>query len=265
MGLRGWVCAAFFAVAAAAAAVAARRAWTWALVEFAPQFEPYILLQMANSYIPRSNPPFPDKAYYFPDAHILEEHWEEIAAEWHAVVKRLGGESKLPEYPDIDPLQGTITRNNAWRMVMMHVLWADTKNAAYFPRTMELLRQCRGIRNAFFSVLEPGTELTPHMGPMNSQIRYHLGIDVKQPEKCTLFVDGIERHWKEGEGFVWDDIYVHSAANHGTTPRVVLFLDIDRRDISWTGKIIDYILVKLFRSQPYFEIGLHAAQLNKND
>ena len=255
--MAGWLCA---ATAVAVLGVAAAAAWAWALHVFAPQYEPYGLLTMANPYIQRTNPPFPDKAYYFPDAHILEDNWRDIAAEWHAAVAKYGA-TRLPEYKDIDPVQGTITNHGAWRMIMFYVLWEETKNAEQFPRTMELLRQCHGIRNAFFSVLDAGVELSPHTGPMSSQIRYHLGIDVREPDKCTLNVEGIERHWKEGEGFVWDDIYVHSVQNHGSTPRVVLFLDIDRRDITVVGKVVDYLLVKLFRRQPYFEAAMLNGQL----
>ena len=206
----------------------------------------------------------PDKAYYFPDAHILEDNWEVIAAEWHAAVAKFGHQA-LPEYKDIDPVQGTITHHNAWRMVMMLVMWRETPNAAEFPRTMELLRRCHGVRNAFFSVLDPGTELAPHHGPMNSQLRYHLGIDVREPESCVLVVEGIRRHWYNGQGFIWDDMYMHAVQNHGSTPRVVLFLDIDRRDINWIGQLVDYVLIHLFIRQPYFAHGIYQAQLDKSD
>jgi aspartyl/asparaginyl beta-hydroxylase (cupin superfamily) len=248
------------AATAAVVAAVAVGGWVWAVKVFAPQFDPYDLLQLSNLYIHRTNPPFPDKDYYFPDAHVLEANWTVMADEWRAVVAKYGVEG-LPEYKNIDPLQGTITRNNAWRMVMMVVLWGETKNAAEFPRTMELLRQCRGIRNAFFSVLEPGTALTPHWGPQSAQMRYHLGIDVREPERCTLNVEGVERHWYNGDGFVWDDRYLHSARNEGTTPRVILFLDVDRRDLTVAGHVIDRVLVWLFRAQPYFGVGLRNAEL----
>lgn len=68
-------------------------------------------------------------------------------------------------------------------------------------------------------------ELAPHAGPQRAVLRYQLGLVVPEPEACELRVAGTLARWREGEGMLWDDTFEHSAANRGTRPRVVLWLD----------------------------------------
>lgn len=122
------------------------------------------------------------------------------------------------------------------------------ENCARAPRTAALLRNIPGLYTAFFSVLDPHQQITPHWGYYKGFLRYHLGVIIPGDNadgSCWLRVNGnpednaledetlIERgevyHWKNGEGIVFDDNYLHDAANESDEVRVVLWLDLRRK------------------------------------
>ena len=97
------------------------------------------------------------------------------------------------------------------------------------PRTMEGLRRVELATdlpegNLCASILQPGTEVTPHCGPTNIRLRAHLGLDV--PEDCGLNVAGETRAWRNGEWLVFDDSFEHSAWNRSSRPRMILIVDV---------------------------------------
>jgi beta-hydroxylase len=129
------------------------------------------------------------------------------------------------------------------------------ENCARCPRTAALLREIPGLYTAVFSVLYPGQVIAPHWGYYKGILRYHLGVVIpydNSNEACWLRVHGdrhdneLQRdkknsqrdtssivkgevyHWHEGEGIVFDDNYLHDAANGSDQIRVVLWLDLKR-------------------------------------
>ena len=53
------------------------------------------------------------------------------------------------------------------------------------------------------SVMLPGTEVWPHVGPSNTRIRAHLGIKVPEDfENLWIVVNREKRHWKENEWLI---------------------------------------------------------------
>ncbi len=97
------------------------------------------------------------------------------------------------------------------------------------PKTVSLLEKVPDLVTAGFSALMPGTHIKPHTGYTGAVLRCHLGVSVPEPEACALKVAGVERHWREGETFVFDDTSLHEAWNRGTRPRIVLLLDFKNR------------------------------------
>ena len=121
------------------------------------------------------------------------------------------------------------------------------ENCTRAPQTAELLKRIPNMDNAFFSVLDPNQYITPHWGYYKGFLRYHLGVVIPENNengKCWLRVNDdladndqqekelIERgekyHWHEGEGIIFDDNYLHDAANESDEVRVVLWLDMRR-------------------------------------
>jgi len=51
-----------------------------------------------------------------------------------------------------------------------------------------------------------------------------------------LTLDGVDYPWLDGEELLFDQTYLHSAANHTATPRVILFCDVEKTQLRWLFK-----------------------------
>ena len=84
------------------------------------------------------------------------------------------------------------------------------------------------------SLFPPGKVLRPHKGAFKGVWRYHLPLYVEDfgdgRSSCELTIDGQSYHLQEGEGFLWDDTFMHSAINRSSQPRVVLLFDVFRKE-----------------------------------
>lgn len=228
---------------------------------------PYAVLAWANRVIAPActNGPFlsaAEAAEAFPQRALLEAP---------AAVAAMAAEcaAALPSaraYGAIDPHQAATATRGTWRMyplLYMHTPVAGARAAC--PRTAALLDAAiaRGarIRNAFFSILEPHTALRPHVGIIQAVVRYHLGLLVPpDPRTATLHVGRETRHWRVGEGFLWDDMYEHAAVNDSDVPRAVLFLDIVRPDLTPWGAAADWVTTRAVRHNAAFRAAVAAAE-----
>ena len=77
--------------------------------------------------------------------------------------------------------------------------------------------------------MAPGTLVTPHTGLSNTRVRIHLGLSV--PDGCGVVVNEEARTWVEGKCIAFDDSYLHSVWQNGSTPRVVLIVDVWHPDL----------------------------------
>ena len=135
-----------------------------------------------------------------------------------------------------------------WKTFMFKSGSFIDENCARCPETAALLRQVPGLYTAFFSVLEPHQQLTPHWGYYKGFQRYHLGVLIpnnNEDRSCYLRInadpyDNAQRdpglvekgetyYWKNGEGILFDDNYLHDAGNLSDQPRVILWLDMRRQ------------------------------------
>ena len=64
-------------------------------------------------------------------------------------------------------------------------------------------------------------------------------------------MEGRERQWRAGTGVVWDDRFLHTLRNTGTQPKVVLALDLERRDVTVLAVAIDALALRLLRRHEY--------------
>jgi hypothetical protein len=62
-----------------------------------------------------------------------------------------------------------------------------------------------------FAELPPGAKLNPHRDPFAGSMRYHLGLATPNDDRCFIEVDGERHSWRDGEGVIFDETYIHWA------------------------------------------------------
>jgi beta-hydroxylase len=96
------------------------------------------------------------------------------------------------------------------------------------PRTTELLRAIPSVKAAMFASLPPGGVLNPHKDPYAGSMRYHLGLRTPNEVGCWIDVDGERYSWRDGQGVVFDETFIHTAENRTDVERLILFCDVAR-------------------------------------
>lgn len=116
-----------------------------------------------------------------------------------------------------------------WKRFYLKWYEAEHPSAAeYCPRTVDILRGIPQVKAAMFAVLPPGGQLNPHRDPFAGSLRYHLGLSTPNEDRCFIEVDGERYSWRDGQSVVFDETYIHWAANESDTTRTILFCDIER-------------------------------------
>ena len=59
-------------------------------------------------------------------------------------------------------------------------------------------------------------------------MRYHLGLDTPNDERCAIWVDGKAFSWRDGVGVLFDEPYMHWVRNDTDRSRLILLCDIER-------------------------------------
>jgi ornithine lipid ester-linked acyl 2-hydroxylase len=150
-----------------------------------------------------------------------------------------------------------------WKAFMFKSGEFIEENCKLAPKTAALIRDIPGVYTAFFSVLYPHQVITPHWGYYKGFLRYHLGVlipDNNETDQCwirvnsdpqqndqqdkALIENGERYYWKNGEGIIFDDNYLHDAANESDQIRVVLWLDL-RRKMPFYAALINYVCLWL--------------------
>lgn len=143
---------------------------------------------------------------------------------------------------------------NGWKTLFLRMGGKDhQQNMARMPKLAELLRAMPEVYTAFFSILAPGVSLAPHRGYSKALLRYHLGMIVQEPDLAHLTVGAQEYRWHEGQGVLFDDMFVHSVENRCTKPRIVLFMDI-RRPMGQVGRVLSALMEWIIEVHPYQKI-----------
>jgi aspartyl/asparaginyl beta-hydroxylase (cupin superfamily) len=190
---------------------------------------------------------------YIRDYHRHNPGLRELEA-GHADVRRecLALLEIKEQLTDVEALGGGYTHGGIhtakWKAFMFKSGDFLEENCKLAPKTAALIRKIPGVYTAFFSVLDPHQEITPHWGYYKGFLRYHLGVRIpynNENNLCWLrvndnraqnalqdkaqIVNGERYYWKEGEGIIFDDNYLHDAANESDQVRVVLWLDLRRK------------------------------------
>lgn len=186
-------------------------------------------------------PPVLDMARHFPAHDELVALWPALRDEALAVH---GAHPRIPRFHDISPTQRRISAGDglAWRMLMVqsygHVIRA---NAAHKPVLAEFLARHPEVATAALSYLDQGKHIPRHRGPFRGVLRYHRCLHA--PDGGTdlapwLEVDGQRFAYRDGEGLLWDDTFVHEVRVPGPAPRLALLLDLRRQVTRWLHRAI---------------------------
>lgn len=171
----------------------------------------------------------PDSRYVavdaFPELAPLRDRWQEIREE--ALALRDAQQIKASDqYNDVG-FNSFFRRG--WKR--FYLKWYDDAHpsaATLCPRTTELLRGIPSVKAAMFAELPPGSELRRHRDPYAGSLRYHLGLVTPGDDRCYIEVDGERYSWRDGEGVMFDETYIHRAENGTDKDRIILFCDVER-------------------------------------
>ena len=171
----------------------------------------------------------PAKAYLdlrdFPELAPLQAHWRTIRDE----ALRLEDDGRIRASAAYDDIGFNSFFRTGWKR--FHLTWygRDMASAgALCPQTVALLESIPSIKAAMFASLPPGATLVRHRDPYAGSLRYHLGLATPNDPGCFIEVDGQRYHWKDGEPVIFDETFIHHAANQTLRQRIVLFCDVER-------------------------------------
>ena len=71
-------------------------------------------------------------------------------------------------------------------------------------------------------------KLLAHRDPFAGSLRYHLGLSTPNDDDCFILVDGQKHSWRDGQGVLFDETYIHEAHNNTKENRIILFCDVTR-------------------------------------
>ena len=225
---------------------------------------PAIHLYNQIIYIFCSNPPMNlDKNLYFPGHKAFENTniFKNIQSE---VVKLLDkNELKCFNKTHATDLDNN-TKDKCWKWfpILDQFGWHD-KNASQIPEITKLIKADKQIASAAISIIEPGMGIPEHRGYLQSVLRYHLGIIIPTDDSPYRVCGGETYYWKEGEGVIFDDMYLHHVMNPSKYRRAVLFIDVLRNDLPYpidkfAYKVHDYL--ENIRSLKIFDNRSHQHQ-----
>jgi beta-hydroxylase len=192
------------------------------IIDHSAFFAPYNILAYAFSAVPLR--PFIE-TQHFPQLVPLRDNWSVLREEALQLLEQghVGGGLRH-EDAGFASFYG-----RGWKR--FHLKWYGQplpSARALCPRTVQLLEGIPSVKAAMFACLSPGGKLTRHRDPFAGSLRYHLGLVTPNSDACRILVDGEPYSWRDGEGVVFDETYIHEAENLTDKLRIILFCDIDR-------------------------------------
>lgn len=161
----------------------------------------------------------------FPELARLQENWPIIRAE----AENLLALKKIKAAEQNDDAGFNSFFKNGWKR--FYLKWYDASHPSaerLCPQTYALLQSIPSVKAAMFAELPPGGKLNPHRDPFAGSMRYHLGLATPNDDRCFIEVDGERHSWRDGQGVVFDETFIHWAINGSDSDRVILFCDVER-------------------------------------
>ncbi|HZE92100.1 MAG TPA: aspartyl/asparaginyl beta-hydroxylase domain-containing protein [Rhizobacter sp.] len=195
-------------------------------LDFTVLLAPINALMYLFSRVPRSAFIDPRR---FPELIPLQQNWQTIRDE----ALRLADDGLIRAANGYNDIGFNSFFRTGWKR--FHLCWygKDMPSATQLcPQTVALLKSIPSVRAAMFASLPPGARLVMHRDPYAGSLRYHLGLVTPNDPGCYIEVDAENYHWKDGEAVMFDETFVHHAANTTDHQRVVLFCDVERPLVS---------------------------------
>lgn len=161
----------------------------------------------------------------FPELRTLQENWQTIRAE----ALQLFEEGYIREALQNNDIGFNSFFKRGWKR--FYLKWYDQplpSAQALCPKTVALLEATPSVNGAMIALLSPRSHLNPHRDPFAGSLRYHLGLVTANSDDCYISVDGNRYAWRDGEGLMFDETYIHSVENNTDVTRLVLLCDIER-------------------------------------
>jgi beta-hydroxylase len=161
----------------------------------------------------------------FPELAALTAQWPVIREE----AVRLRENARIKAADTHNDIGFNSFFRNGWKR--FYLKWYDEAHPSarqLAPKTVEILQQFPTVKAAMFAELPPGAKLGKHRDPYAGSLRYHLGLATANDPACWIDVDGERYWWKDGEATIFDETYLHWAANDTQTDRIIMFCDIER-------------------------------------
>lgn len=185
-----------------------------------------------------------------PGLRFLERHWHELRAE--ALKLHEHGDIRSSEIYD-DAGFNSFFRHG-WKRFYLKWYGEPVESARVLcPRALELLAQVPEVRAAMFVRMAPHSRLPIHRDPFAGSLRFHLGLKTPNSDKCRITVDGQPYWWKDGEGVLFDETFLHRAENETNEDRIILFCDVERplrtRAARVFNRLVGEKLMRAFRTR----------------
>lgn len=161
-----------------------------------------------------------------PSLNELAQNWETVRDElWPLIVDR----KDIPAFGKISPDHRRIASSGHWKSFFFGGYGLKLEaNRAKCPQTAAMLDRIPGLIVAFFSIMEPGTEVPRHRGLTKAWLNCHLPLVVPQEGRCEMQVSDETVSWRPGEWLIFDETNPHQVSNRTNEVRVVLFLQVMR-------------------------------------
>ena len=205
----------------------------------------------------RKLPAFERNLSEYPELSVLAANYPVIRTECESLIR---SQLRIPGMEELTSYTSGGIHQIAWKSFMFKSGEFIEENCVLAPKTAALLRGIPGVYTAFFSVLEPKQHIKAHWGYWKGFVRYHLGVvipDNNRGNKCWIRINpnaqsrdgdraaieqGEKYYWHDGEAVLFDDTFLHDAANETDQVRVVLFLDVARK-MAWPLALLNRLFL----------------------
>ncbi|MBN8221246.1 MAG: aspartyl/asparaginyl beta-hydroxylase domain-containing protein [Spirochaetes bacterium] len=196
-----------------------------------------------------------------PDKQHAEPEWirrlcaqiEDFKSEFLALY-----DANLREFKEISEEQRRITKGNSWKIFILKAYGRSlAANCNRCPKTSKSCLSIPEITTVAFSVLEPGTHITPHRGIYAGVLRCLIPLIIPEGD-CGIRVAETKYKWTSGQPVLFDDTIEHEAWNYSEARRVVLFIDY-RKSLPLPLAILNKIMIRLIGFSPYIGRMLRAS------